>query len=557
VRVYAPAGAVAAVGIIVGSALWHNASRDTPLSRREVVEELHARKPPDVPEAAWSQLLAAVGSSLSDQAVETLSPHEAEMVARSLEELAGRPFLSPEKLRYEEALIRWALPRFLPNAPTEGATSQLIDQIEALARWASESASKLDGVGRVDDEAEAALQRWKDDLCVMAWTFRTGCALHPVAEGDLAQVRQEFLDAYRGAREGNQTPVGAMGAACDAATAALLSKSARPKLEAPPPEVAQLLAPAREATVRLIQQRQRENERKFRTSVMREEVRKEREDLEAWALMLDGAELQRMVGVGRQWACRFEVGIGKRTAVAVWAEQTETGSVVLRTPRVADPSPSKWRWENRDVEVDAERLYVRQAPVGAQTWVPLEAPPPTELVHYTEDDWAKALAAQAPTSRRLWEALAPYLQGAPEKTGATDLSSPIGVLPFMATPAVQRLDRAKPGEPVRLLSAEGQEVGTVRCEYGFREDALMATPSVITLELGSRTVTAAATMRVKHGADETPTEERWSAPVPAEVRKVVFRLAASAPAAALQSIVASDEKGQALCTIGVTDLAFD
>jgi hypothetical protein len=387
-----------------------------------------------------------------------------------------------------------------------------------------------------------------------------------VPEADLAAAKDAFSGALREpgrerlpkGLDGPFQQMAAISLARSALWNAYITASASPPPETPPGHVADRLPSLHEADGRLMQARAEANLQRFRANALAEDLRGEREDLEAWALMLDGAEVQRMVAGGKEWACRFEVGIGTRAAVSVWAARTDTGSVVLRLPRVAGPSPSKWRWENRDVEVDAERLYVRQAPVGAQTWLPLDAPPPTELVHFTDQDWGKALAAQALASRNFWQALTPYVQGESHKTGATDLASGIGLMPFLAIPTAQRVDRPKAGEAVRLLSAEGQDVGTVRCEYGFREAALEGTPSVITLELGARTVTGGVTMRVKHGGDQAPTEQRWSAPIPAEVRKVVFRLTASAPASpALDSIVASDEKGETLCSLGVSDLRFD
>jgi len=558
-RAAALVGGAAGLVLLGGLTSWPRAPAQTPLTTDQVLALLQQRRPTDYNEAWWTRLVATVGETLRAEGVETLSAHHADMIARTLELHAAEALPCEEKVAYEVEAIKWGLPRFLSDPPTERETELLLGQIDDLAGWMETRVRAHLRGEPLSSDAQAQLERSRVHCREMATSFRHRTALHPVAQSDIEAAKAAFDEWY--ARElARPQPGDPEEWAAGMAFGELTKRAARPPFE-PLPENVKRAQDAMVASIgREMDKRIAAHEQTFRSTVMRDQLSGKREDLEAWSLMLDAAEVQRIAGGGREWACCFEVEVGTRAVVAVWAEETESGSVILRTPRVADPSPSKWRWENRDLEVDAERLYVREAPVGGQLWVPLEAPPPMELVHFAEQDWAKALAAQATASLQFWQALGAYVRradGDADKTGATDLAAGIGVLPFLATPAVQRFERAKAGDAVRLLSAEGQEVGTVRCEYGFREAALKGTPSQITLELGPRTLMGGVTMRVKHGTEQAPTEERWSAPIPAGVRKVVFHLTASPPAAALESIVASDEKDQVLCTIGVSDLAFD
>jgi hypothetical protein len=124
------------------------------------------------------------------------------------------------------------------------------------------------------------------------------------------------------------------------------------------------------------------------------------------------------------------------------------------------------------------------------------------------------------------------------------------VFPFAATPAVVQVEKAQAGGPIRLLTTDGSEVGRLKCSYE-RSSGLGGLPSSLALDLQPRTVDGSVDMKVRHGA-EHPTQETWSAPLPALTTDVTITFSARNGTPALESVQATDEKGRNVCTIQVS-----
>ena len=486
-------------------------------------------------EAEWAGLVAAVGEVLKGFRVSTLDPHHLALVGRSLQYMTQQPRPSPEQQAYHVAFIEWALPRFLQDPPTAQETRDLSAQVDGLAHWVEQRTP-----GLTDDE-RYSLEGWRTQTQEIANGFLSGTALHPLSPEQMEAVHA----AYERASSAPGKPHRLVDEGLGAASLALAEVACRPPHEEPPPQLQGLFRAMSEAHRRGMEAGLEGGRAKHRRAVLAEELRTERTDLEAWALALDALALTDSLA-GGEWSCECRIEMAGRDLASLQASRAQDGVLTIATPR----GGARWRWSDSTVTVRDGRLRLVYGPGASVCECPLAGQPLSSqgVRHFTPEEWAAALAAQAGASQRFWDTVTPLLVTGDKAGAPVAFTEPVGVLPFCATP---RLSVAEPGEgrSLGLWSPERSAVGHLTAAGTSSEAGGTHVPAKITLELQPREVPAAATMRVTSGEGREAREVVWSGPVPATISGVVIALGSPAPA--VKSVTATDAAGEVVCSISL------
>jgi hypothetical protein len=527
-----------------------SATDSGPPSAQASVAELRKLVPEGVDRAEWSALVDAVDACLTHAGVAELSPHTLAMIRRSLEALGREPYASAASAQYHVGYVRWALPRFLEAPPTPEETATLRAQITAIA---DDFDARREALGLRESDAPM-VEAWREGMLEFAATFLMGSSLHPLSRSGVSTATAGF--------EAEVTKPGvagpdhaALARALAAAMRAIRGDAARPLPDPFPEDLTRARAAKQDADRRLAEEARQQDLQRFHAHVVEGELTDEAADAGAWSLLLS---VGRCLGGGTRgrWSCRAETTVGKRGAVPVWVSRDAAGAVRLRTPdSVMQRSPQRG-WLNADICITEDDVTYIRTSLNVAVRCPLEEAPAADaaVTHFTDQQWGQCLASEAKTARIFWKAVGPFIFEDPDKTGAADLDQPIGLFPFCSSLKATKVVRDQPGEPLKLLSAKGEALGTVRVEGKAERTGSVTYPPTVTIDLEPRTVPAATTMRVSHGRGEKPTEERWTADIPAQVRRVVVTLNSPAPGVVFPaSAEAFDEKGERLCRIEVSE----
>ena len=545
--------AVAAVGLSLVASCPTSQHENT--THEPALSDARDQCPKEVSPENWLRLVAAAEKASMSAGTDGLCAHEIQIITNTLEHFAAQDLPSDERYDYYEGFVRWGVPRFLGNAPSEADTARLLQQIDGLSEWMETEFREAAFLQGHPDVLQARVERWRANAGSLATTIRTGTALHPLAERDLESVKQAFREALESRVRDGAAPHRVLFSASAQATHLLTLRASRPPVEDLPQELSDLAKRSMAADRRQAEKLHADAVAGFRSSVVADELSGGREDLEAWAMLIDAALINSLLGDGAAtWACSYEVVRGEKGPRTVHVKREAAGNIQF-TPQPRNATTlAKSHWGHGQIAVEGGRLAVKPRG-GTEAWRPLEGREPAQGIrHYGTEAWADALADQWNNSARLWTVLVPLLATPLAGDDQVTVDPPVGLLPFCATPRVALLAAIEEPGDVRFVARTAHVIGRTTCTYGFGHDALKGTPSLIVLEMEPRELQGSVTMRVTSDTDTEPGDQTWSASMPAPIRTVSYTLGEPMEGLAIvEEVEATDNEGEPLCTITTSD----